>query len=60
MLNRRTLDGPFQVRYASNLTVGDSVINITNTGANGNNLFGPGYGGPAGQYLRKRLCVFAG
>lgn len=26
-------DTPFQVRYASNLTVGDSVINITNTGA---------------------------
>ncbi len=26
-------DGPFQVRYASNLAVGDSVINFTNTGA---------------------------
>lgn len=26
-------DSPFQVRYFSNLTVGDSVINITNTGA---------------------------
>jgi hypothetical protein len=26
-------DTPFQVRYASNLAVGDSVINITNTGA---------------------------
>jgi hypothetical protein len=26
-------DAPFQVRYASNLNVGDSVINITNTGA---------------------------
>ncbi len=26
-------DGPFQVRYASNLPVGDSVINATNTGA---------------------------
>jgi hypothetical protein len=46
------LDGPFQVRYASNLTHGDSVINITNTGANGNNLFGPGFGGPAGN-----ICV---
>src|SRR3954452_2332329 len=30
-----TLDGPFQVRYASNLNVGDSVINITNSGARG-------------------------
>jgi hypothetical protein len=26
-------DSPFQVRYASNLAVGDSVVNITNTGA---------------------------
>ena len=26
-------DGPFQVRYASNLNIGDSVVNITNTGA---------------------------
>src|SRR6185295_18053556 len=46
------LDGPFQIRYASNLTVGDSVVNITNTGANGNNLWGPGFGGPAGN-----ICV---
>lgn len=30
-----TLDGPYQVRYASNLNVGDSVINITNSGARG-------------------------
>src|SRR3954468_7829076 len=28
-------DNAFQVRYASNLNVGDSVINITNTGARG-------------------------
>jgi hypothetical protein len=47
-----TLDGPFQVRYASNLTIGDSVVNITNTGANGNNLYGPGFGTPEGN-----LCV---
>jgi hypothetical protein len=26
-------DGPFQVRYASNLAVGDSVVNLTNDGA---------------------------
>ena len=26
-------DTPFQVRYASNLAIGDSVVNITNTGA---------------------------
>ena len=31
-----TVDGPFQVRYASNLNLGtpaDSVVNITNSGA---------------------------
>ena len=28
-------DTSFQIRYAANLTGGDSVINITNTGANG-------------------------
>jgi hypothetical protein len=30
-----TLDSPFQVRYESNLNLGESVINITNTGARG-------------------------
>ncbi len=32
-------DGPFQVRYASNLAIGDSVINITNTGATSTTAF---------------------
>jgi hypothetical protein len=50
--NPITADSPFQVRYASNLTVGDSVINITNTGANGASLFGPGFGGAVGN-----ICV---
>ncbi|MGI8992623.1 MAG: hypothetical protein ACR2I2_23970 [Bryobacteraceae bacterium] len=31
--NPITVDPPFQVRYASNPIVGDSVVNITNTGA---------------------------
>jgi hypothetical protein len=26
-------DSPYQIKYASNLTVGDSVINISNSGA---------------------------
>ena len=34
-----TVDVPFQVRYASNLNVGDSVINITNTGARGASIY---------------------
>jgi len=33
-----TVDTPFQVRYASNLNVGDSVVNITNSGARGAGL----------------------
>jgi hypothetical protein len=36
--NPITADSPFQVRYASNLAVGDSVINMTNTGAAGGNI----------------------
>src|SRR5256885_9139608 len=33
--NPITADSPFQVRYASNLNIGDSVVNISNTGARG-------------------------
>jgi len=31
--NPITADAPFQIRYASNLDIGDSVVNISNTGA---------------------------
>ncbi len=34
-------DGPFQVRYASNLAIGDSVVNITNSGASSTLAFLP-------------------
>ena len=37
--NPVTADSPFQVRYASNLPIGDSVINITNTGASSTAAF---------------------
>jgi hypothetical protein len=50
--NPITADTPFQVRYASNLTAGDSIINLTNTGANGASLYGPGFGGATGN-----ICV---
>jgi hypothetical protein len=33
-----TADSPMQVRYAANLAAGDSVVNITNTGATGGNI----------------------
>jgi hypothetical protein len=37
-----TLDGAFQVRYASNLILNDAYINITNTGASSNGALTPG------------------
>lgn len=42
-VNART-GSDFQVRYFANLNVADSLINITNTGANGASLNGPGFG----------------
>ena len=51
--NPITADSPFQVRYAANTNLGggpfDSIINITNTGANGAPLLGPGFGGAVGN-----------
>jgi hypothetical protein len=36
--NPVTADSPFQVRYAANLNIGDSVVDVTNTGATGGNI----------------------
>lgn len=47
-----TADTPYQVRYASNLTVGDSVVNLTNTGARGAGL---GFGTSAS--VTGAICV---
>ncbi len=44
-----TIGGNFLISYAANLTSGDGVINLTNTGANGAALNGPGFGGAAGN-----------
>src|SRR5664279_483158 len=33
--NPITADSTYQIRYASNLAIGDSIVNITNTGGNG-------------------------
>ena len=41
-----------QIRYASNLTQGDSVIEITNAAANGNSCLGPCFGPQPGN-----ICV---
>ena len=50
--NPITADSPFQVRYAANLNLGESFINLTNTGANGAPLNGPGFGPAVGN-----ICV---
>ena len=36
--NPVSADSPFQVKYAANLNVGDSVFNISNSGASGGNI----------------------
>jgi hypothetical protein len=40
--NPITADSPYQIRYASNLAIGDSYVNISNTGARGGNIVGSG------------------
>ena len=55
-----TLDGGFQVRYASNLiNGGDAVVNITNTGASSTALLTPGQivGGVNQNDINGDLCV---
>jgi len=42
----------FLVRYAANLNIGESYVDITNPGTNGAPLLGPGFGGASGN-----LCV---
>jgi hypothetical protein len=42
----------FQVRYASNLNIGESYINIANPGTDGAPLLGPGFGSASGN-----VCV---
>jgi hypothetical protein len=44
-----TFDAAFQVSYAANPSAGESLINMINTGANGDPLLGPGFGGAAGN-----------
>ena len=53
-----TPDSFFQIRYAANLTSGDSVINLTNTGANGASLNGPGFGGIKTFRVALGFCPF--
>jgi hypothetical protein len=52
--NLISADSPFQVRYAANLNIGESYIDITNTGANRAGLPAPGPGGP---FYAGNICV---
>jgi hypothetical protein len=52
LVSTTTADSPFQVRYAANLNLGESYIDIINDGANGAPLLGPGFGAAAGN-----ICV---
>src|SRR5271166_2400862 len=36
--NPITADAPFQIRYATNLNIGDSVVNMSNSGASGGTI----------------------
>ena len=36
--NPVTSDSPLHVKYAANLNIGDSILNVSNTGASGGNL----------------------
>jgi hypothetical protein len=43
------LGNPFQFSYAANLNLGESYIDIANTGASGASLLGPGFGAATGN-----------
>jgi len=49
-----TWDNNFKVKYAANLNIGESYIDIINTGYNGVGFLGPGFGAPAGT---GNICV---
>jgi hypothetical protein len=50
--NPITADSPYQVKYASNLNIGDSVVNVTNTGAHG-----AGLGSGTSASVTGAICV---
>jgi hypothetical protein len=57
--NPITADSPFQVRYASNLTAGDSYVNISNTGARGGVTQVSGTSASIGGSLCANVYVFS-
>jgi len=57
--NPITADSPYQIRYASNLTVGDSVVNISNTGARGGVTLQSGTTASIGGSICANVYVFS-
>jgi hypothetical protein len=51
-------DSPYQIRYASNLAVGDSVVNISNTGARGGVTGSSGTSASIGGSICANVYVF--
>ncbi|MBV9674931.1 MAG: hypothetical protein JO185_01245 [Acidobacteriaceae bacterium] len=53
-----TIDGPYQVNYASNLNLGDAVINVTNTGYSAGGDI-PVVGGNSFGYMCVNAYIYA-
>src|SRR3954452_20623435 len=56
--NPITADSPYQIRYASNLTIGDSVVNISNTGARGGVTLQSGTSAGVGGSICANVFIF--
>jgi hypothetical protein len=56
--NPITADSPYQVRYASNLAIGDSFVNISNTGARGGVTLQSGTSASIGGSICANVFVF--
>lgn len=56
--NPITADSPYQIRYASNLSIGDSVVNISNTGARGGVTLQSGTSASIGGSVCANVFVF--
>jgi hypothetical protein len=56
--NPITADSPYQIRYASNLNFGDSVVNISNTGSRGGVTTQSGTSASIGGSICANVYVF--
>ena len=56
--NPITADSPYQIRYASNLSIGDSVVNISNTGSRGGVTLQSGTSASIGGSVCANVFVF--